>query len=150
MWFDYLHVLFRSIGPTSAPGSVTVSRSDGGVRVGWDEIVGPRSQFGIEDVTFYEVEYFILQCHNPEPPFTSMQADSRDEYFINSPVDENTIVYARVRGVAQVRVDPVVTQAGPWSDVVIEDNKTCPPGLYLHMYTQIIRVMSVKFVIAVS
>ena len=127
-----------------------MSRSDGGVRVGWDEIVGPRSQFGIEDVTFYEVEYFILQCHNPEPPFTSMQADSRDEYFINSPVDENTIVYARVRGVAQVRVDPVVTQAGPWSDVVIEDNRTCPPGLYVHMYTQLIRVVSVKYVITVS
>ena len=101
------------------PGNVLAEQTDDQtVRVSWSAIPSDRQPFVDSDITHYEVQYYsvggAVQEANDVQSVTSTSLTVNITYQRN----DEMVLAVRVRGITQLRREPVSFGRGPWSAVV--------------------------------
>ena len=101
------------------PEDVGAVQADGQiVRVSWSAIPSDRQPHVLSDITYYEVEYYLVGGAVQEPTNTQTVNSTGISIDITHQQNSQMVLAARVRGVTQLRREPDSFGFSPWSEVV--------------------------------
>lgn len=94
-----------------------VQKDDQIVCVSWLAIPSDRQPYVASDISFYEVQYYIVGSAVQNPDYVQTVRYSLT-INLTTQLNSEMVLAVRVRGVTQLRREPSTFGFGPWSEVM--------------------------------